>query len=143
VEYRCSPEDSRFLAQCKWRDTNGYLLGSRKPVAGQYMHRVVATRMGLNITGLCIDHIDRDKRNNTRENLRTATNQQNQANYKLSKANKSGYRGVFWSKATGKWQAQIVVNKKARYLGVFTEKEDAHEAYKEAARKVFGEFAAV
>ncbi|WP_193789066.1 HNH endonuclease, partial [Zavarzinella formosa] len=48
------------------------------------------------------DHIDPNKLNNTRENLRIVTRQENQLNRNRSK-NSSQYRGVCWSVTEERW----------------------------------------
>jgi hypothetical protein len=53
-------------------------------------------------------------------------------NAKKPITNSSGYIGVNWHKSAKKWMAQIKVNRKNIYLGLFTNKEDAVEARKEA-----------
>jgi len=68
-----------------------------------------------------IDHIDRDKLNNSIENLRVATNQQNQWN-----RDDKGYTFHIGNK---KYQAQIQVNGKYKYLGTFEKEDDARNAY--------------
>jgi len=120
-------------------NTNGYLYAwvNGKP---QYLHVIIAERMGLDVSG-DIDHEDRNPLNNQRDNLRSATRSQNKANGKIPKNNTSGYKGVSWDKATQKWYAKITVNKKQINLGRFINKEDAARAYDRAAIKYFGEFA--
>tara|TARA_R110001599_G_C11832056_1_gene618443 strand:+ start:34 stop:516 length:483 start_codon:yes stop_codon:yes gene_type:complete len=68
-----------------------------------------------------IDHIDRNKLNNCIENLRVVTHAENQWN-----RNSKGY---FLHKPSGKYQGMIVVDGKAKYLGRFNTKDEAHEAY--------------
>lgn len=132
-----SKEDHIFLAGFYWcRNTGGYVQGL---VDGTHelMHRAVAERMGLDLSA-DIDHIDRNKLNNRRENLRAATRSQNKAWSGYSKS-KSGYRGV--SQRGNKWMAQITAKQKTLCLGTFDTPEKAHAAYCEAAKKHFGEFA--
>jgi hypothetical protein len=88
-----------------------------------------------------IDHIDGEPSNNRWANLRPATASQNQANAKRSKNNKSGFKGVSLFKRTGRWHAQITVNRRNIHLGYFDTAEAAHAAYCAAASKHFGEFA--
>lgn len=88
-----------------------------------------------------IDHRDGDKTNNRISNLRLATNSQNQANKPASRASSSGIKGVYWWKTGGKWKSQIVVNGCSVFLGYFSTKNDAAEAYRNAATLYFGEFA--
>jgi hypothetical protein len=56
-------------------------------------------------------------------------------NRRKQKSNKSGYVGVFFHKATQKWYADITVNKKRIYLGIYENIEDAIKARKEAEKK--------
>ena len=88
-----------------------------------------------------IDHIDHDPGNNRYANLRPATRKNNGRNRKLSKNNAIGIKGVCRIPRSGKWQATITVNGKHKHLGSFCTPEEAGEAYAEAARKFFGEFA--
>jgi hypothetical protein len=116
------------------------LSGERK---SQSLHRVILSRIigrDLSPTELC-DHIDGNGLNNRRSNLRVATPHQNNANQPLRKDSGSGLKGVSWKKANRKWQAKIRVNRQDIHLGLFSDTEEAHRAYCEAARKYFGEFA--
>lgn len=86
-----------------------------------------------------VDHEDRNSLNNKISNLRLATRTENCRNQKISKNNTSGVTGVHWHKLKKKWEASIRVGKK-KYLGCFTNKEDAIQARKEAEKKYFGKF---
>lgn len=89
-----------------------------------------------------LDHIDGDGGNNAISNLRIATRSQNNANKRREdKRNRSGFKGVSWNAACGRWQAHIKVNRKSKYLGLFDTPEEAHLAYCAAAKAAFGEFA--
>lgn len=88
-----------------------------------------------------IDHINGNSLDNRIENLRETNQSLNTANSKLSKANKSGYKGVIWRKDIEKWHAQIWKDRKRYGLGMFENIEDAAKAYKDAAEKFYGEFA--
>ena len=88
-----------------------------------------------------IDHIDGNPSNNKIVNLREATSSQNQYNAKKRKDNTSGYRGVSWHSMTQKWKASIQIDKKPKYIGVYSTKKEAYRAYKIQAHKHFGEFA--
>lgn len=81
------------------------------------------------------DHKDRDKLNNTIENLTQKTHSLNNHNKDKPKTNTSGVKGVGWHKASNKWIAQIKVNGQAIYLGLFTNKDDAIKARKDAEVK--------
>ncbi|QMV32512.1 hypothetical protein 3Fb_00036 [Ralstonia phage Eline] len=90
-----------------------------------------------------IDHRDLDKLNNRIDNLRDASHGQNMANRGIFDSNRSGYKGVHWSKRRGKWEASIRSNGKLMFLGYFSDPKDAHEAYKKAAERLHGDFARV
>ena len=82
-----------------------------------------------------IDHINQDKSDNRIANLRLACSALNKQNLGLRADNKSGVRGVSWSKEYSKWVASIQVNYKMRMLGRFVNKEDAIAARIEAQQK--------
>lgn len=90
---------------------------------------------------LFVDHIDCNVKNNDISNLRLVTHHQNQCNHRLSKSNKSGLKGVSWDRKGEKWMTSIKINRKSIYLGRYNTKEEAYEAYKEAALKYHGEYA--
>jgi len=76
-----------------------------------------------------IDHIDGNPKNNCIENLREATNSQNNHNKAKPINNTSGYKGVSYCKAAKKWETYITIDRKRKYLGLF-------ECPKEAAKHV-------
>lgn len=88
-----------------------------------------------------IDHINGARSDNRLANLREATAQQNHANTGIARNNKSGEKGVVWNKRANKWQSQIRVSGKLRYLGMFPLKDDAASAYRLAAESSSGGFA--
>ncbi len=90
-----------------------------------------------------IDHINLDRADNRFCNLREATRSQNSANTSKRIDNSSGAKGVYWSRKTKKWRAQIGHKGKRIHLGLFNEKEAAAAAYERAAKTIHGEFARV
>ena len=72
-----------------------------------------------------IDHINRNRSDNRFCNLRPVTSAENMQNTTDRTNNTSGHRGVTWHKQRQKWQAQISVNNKHKYLGLFDNLEDA------------------
>jgi hypothetical protein len=73
-----------------------------------------------------IDHANRIKDDNRFVNLREATKSQNQINSGMYRNNKSGYRGVYFNKTSGKWAAEIKRNGVMRRVGFFVTPEEAH-----------------
>ena len=85
-----------------------------------------------------IDHIDNDRANNNIHNLRIATISQNQMNRKLNKNNKSGIKGLRFSK--NRWLAQIRFNHVNIHKS-FVNKEDAIQFLFNNRPKLHGDFA--
>jgi hypothetical protein len=83
-----------------------------------------------------IDHINRIKNDNRIVNLREADQLRNMQNKSRYKRNVSGYIGVTPHRATGKWVAQVQVNKRNHYLGVYETAETAALAYEQAKRQL-------
>lgn len=117
----------------------GYL---RAQIGGKAVlfHRLVAARIGYE-QFLHVDHINHNKVDNRRGNLRGATNAQNSRNKIKKGETSSKYKGVTWDKQNNKWRAAITVDYKSKKLGRFIEENDAARAYNEAAIMYFGEFA--
>ena len=88
-----------------------------------------------------VDHINGDKLDNRKSNLRLCSNAENMRNRNAPVNNTSGYKGVSWMKTKMKWRARIKVFYKEIWLGLFNSKEDAAKAYNIAAQKKFGRFA--
>lgn len=88
-----------------------------------------------------IDHEDGDVTRNVQENFREANKSQNGHNANISKRNKSGYKGVSYMRANGKWLAQIMLNGKRTYIGYFDKAENAAKAYDIKAIELHGAFA--
>lgn len=102
-----------------------------------YMHRVI-----MNCPeGMQVDHINGNKKDNRRSNLRICSASQNMANRSKPSNNTSGYKGVGWRKSRCKWIASIRVNSNLYHLGSFDCKHQAALTYDIAAKKYFGEFA--
>jgi hypothetical protein len=97
-----------------------------------YMHNVVVGAKG-------IDHIDGNKLNNQRYNLRACTQRQNRFNAAGKRNTTSLYKGV--SKKGNVWRAQIAKDGKKHMLGSFPEERWAAYAYDLAAPDLFGEYA--
>lgn len=101
------------------------------------MHREVMSAK----EGEILDHIDLDKLNNQKANLRNATYSQNAVNRLPPRSNKSGFKGVCFDKVRKKFKSSVKVDGKLIYLGYFKDRTDAARAYNEAAVKYHGEFA--
>lgn len=118
-------------------DENGYVCGHYKKKKIR-LHRFL---LGCP-KGMEVDHIGGKKTrfDCRKDNLRLATDEENNWNKGISKRNKSGTVGVCWVKRISKWMARISVNKKDILLGYFENIEDAITARKQAEKEQYGEF---
>lgn len=102
-----------------------------------YMHRIV----NQTFPGMDTDHINGNKLDNRKENLRSCNRSGNAKNVQLRKNSLSGFKGVHWHKGANKWRSQIQKDKIKFHIGFYEEIKDAARAYNEAALKYHGEFA--
>lgn len=84
-----------------------------------------------------LDHKDRNHQDDRIENLRPANISQSNANQKKSRNNTSGFKGVSRGRRGKNWRAKI----QNKILGTFNTAEEAHAAYVQAAKEVYGAFA--
>lgn len=128
------------LSGRSWCLTNGYP-SRRKTVSTnrskiEYLHREIMQPP----EGLVVDHINGDKLDNRRSNLRICTQAQNMVNWD-NRRGSSAYRGVSWDGVRNCWKAQIQVNGKNSFIGRYKTESAAASAYNEKAKELFGEFA--
>jgi hypothetical protein len=124
----------------KWRvNRHGYVMTSwyfkeTQKTSSRSLHRLLVDAP----QDKHIDHINGDKLDNRRANLRVVTAQINQANRrKHDPRNTSGVRGVI--RYRGRWRAQIMVDGRCLQLGAYDTIEDAAEIRRAAERAWWGE----
>jgi hypothetical protein len=132
-------EDFEWLNQWKWQlSWNGYAIRHKHIRLGlhKYTSEIVRMHRLINKTplGNLTDHINRDKLDNRKINLRNANKSINSINRDRPSNNKSGIRGVYWDKFNNKWRAELKINGIKKSLGRFFDKRDAVLARKEAER---------
>lgn len=131
----------------EWRlDEDGYAVGTG-------YSKEFRRKIGINLArfimgnpeGMVVDHINGDRRDNRRCNLRVCTKHQNSFNRKKPISGKtSQFKGVYRQKNNpAKWHAAIKFQGKSRYLGSYATELEAAEAYKSAALFYFGEYARI
>lgn len=135
--------DYEKVSGYSWRlNSRGYVItnlprNGAKTQKQVLLHHLV---LGKPENGLVTDHINHDKTDNRKTNLRICTKSQNAHNQGLSRNNTSGYKGVAYETRTNKYRAYIWFNKKSIKLGSFASAEEASTAYARAAKRYFGEY---
>jgi hypothetical protein len=130
-------EDFEFLSQWEWRLAhNGYAISGRGTIR---MHRAVMKPKPRQQ----VDHINGDRIDNRRTNLRLATRQANARNRPRNAVRNHGarYKGIFRCTETQRWRARIEAPSGRINLGTHATQEDAAKAYDRAALKHWGVFA--
>lgn len=137
-------ENYIYLNQWKWHcNAGGYVVrNSKYDKNGKryaiFMHREV---LGLLYKdGKYVDHINHNKLDNRKKNIRVCTCAENQQNQEIRKCT-SGYKGVSWHIRDKKYVANIRINKVLKHLGYFEDEMMAALIYDLYAIKYFGEYA--
>lgn len=126
-------DDVELLSKFNWYiETTGY---ARTRIGNKlvYLHRLLLGFPHMS------DHINRNRLDNRKNNLRIVTNQQNSCNYAGHSNTTSKFKGVSYDKVKKKWHAKI----KNKHIGYFATEEMAALGYDLMATSVFGEFAYV
>jgi len=140
-------EDFEELSQYKWcanplSQNRCYAQRSGRRVNGKQQKHVLMHRQILDAKkGQMVDHINHNGLDNRRENIRIATNRQNQWNQHKHRDSKSKYRGICWHKDYRKWMARISGPEGRITIGFFDSEDDAALAYDSRAKAIYGEFA--
>lgn len=132
--------DLPLLSAFRWTlGRSGYARTHVKKADGRTttvdLHRLLTDARG----GLYQDHVNGNRLDNRRCNLRPATVQQNAANKKVHRNSKTGLKGV--RRAGQRFQAVIHRNGKQHHLGYYPTAQLAAAAYNGAARALYGVFA--
>lgn len=130
-------EDYENLNQYNWCFNAGYAVRSNyvngKQIGLLMMHREIMKTP----KNMSTDHINHNKLDNRKSNLRIVTQAQNSYNRLGKKKGTSKYKGVSWHKDYKKWS--VVFDKK--WVGSFSDEVEAAKAYDKAAKEKFGEYA--
>jgi hypothetical protein len=135
-----SKKDFQRVARYRWSlNGNG---AAFRAVGGKsvYLSRFI---LGVVDPLILVDHVNGDRLDNRRGNLRACTKRQNQCNQKKRFGTFSKFKGAYFDKRRGHWYSQISVNFKVVRLGRFSSEAKAAEAFKIAAHRYHGEFARV
>ena len=109
------------------RNVSGYIL----------FHRLV---MDISDENIAVDHINHNKSDNRKNNLRIATRSGNATNRPPYEKSVSGYSGVTFDKTKNKWLVRIYINHKQVNLGCYDNLDEAIAKRLKAEEKYYGEF---
>lgn len=138
-------DDAAHVLQFDWYlDAKGYA-AITVPTNGICGRTLTMHRM---VTGIkkasesLVDHVDRNRLNNTKANLRHVTPAQNACNVSVHKDKKSSkFKGVSWHKDRKQYQATICKNYKQDHLGFFGDDQvAAARAYDKASLELHGPY---
>ena len=135
---KIDPADFDKVASYSWTiDSKGYISAwYNDDKVNKRIHRIV---LDLDSTNpLFVDHINGDKLDNRRSNLRLVTHSRNMMNRGATIINTSGFKGV--SSHNDKWRASISADNNQYHLGVFDTAGEAAQAYSEACNQLHGEY---
>lgn len=140
VDFYIDARDLDKVSDKSWHvNAQGYLQTNiYQDGTSPLLHKII---LGDYEKGFCVDHIDRNKLNNRRSNLRICRQRDNAKNQSVRIDNTSGFTGVYKDKQTGAWWAEITADGEKHYLGRFQNFGDAVRARIEGEKEYFGEFA--
>ena len=131
-------EDEQRTCQLTWHETDSGYACNKSTDRSIKLHRLIMNAE----KGVEIDHINRSKLDNRKENLRIVNHSQNSKNLSKTKSKTtSNFKGVSWYKKRQKWRAYIVLNNKQTHLGYFDSEYEAALKYNQKAQELFGEYA--
>lgn len=149
-------EDYHFASSTKWYNSNGYaatMLYVGGGVKNRKQRRLALHRLILERKldrplrwNELVDHVNCDRLDNRRANLRLTSHSMNLANKRRGSNNTTGYKGVYYLKIKPetemkRWQAYVKRDGVRLILGNYATKEEAAYVYDQAALQLFGEFA--
>ena len=131
------------VAALSWRvNKDGYLAHYDHLMSIELLlHRWL---IGVHDSRIIVDHVNRDRLDCRRANLRIVTHTQNSANHSLFQTNKTGYTGVYYSKCSGRYEVKIGYNHRRILLGSTKDKSKLitlAQMYNIGASFFFAEFA--
>lgn len=134
--YECiiDTEDLEKIKIYNWNYNNTYYVIATKRKTYIAIHRLIMDFPKE------IDHINGNKFDNRKCNLRIVTRQQNIFNSIKRKNNRSGFKGISFDKESGKYKVVITISGKRHDFGRYKTPEEAGEVYKKASLKLHKEY---
>lgn len=125
--------DYPYLIKYKWQYNQGYA-----------KRGVNTVRMSRSILGAFsfqeVDHVNGNKLDNRRSNLRICSRGENNRNVRMRKDSKNLYKGIIYIKSRNRWRSRIQADGKRITVGYFLTPEDAARKYDKLAKIYHGEY---
>lgn len=140
-------EDVAKVRSYKWRlskggtdrsKCNGVYTGNSQNSKCISLHRFLTNCP----QAMYVDHINGNRLDNRKSNLRICTNQENNFNRTAQSNNISGFKGIWFDKSRNKWTTEIKYNNKKIYIGRYEDKEVAIFSRLYAEKILFKEYMA-
>jgi hypothetical protein len=126
-------EDYELVSLSKWHfHKRGYAVTQRQGRQYRLHQLIIQSR-----DGLMVDHINRDKLDNRRCNLRLVDKSVNNRNRDPEPRSSSGIKGVHWHPSSRKWQVSLMANGRREHFGTYENKHEAARVSKEVYAKLF------
>ncbi len=129
--------DYEWLSRYTWTAQRGGYAARREKGRLIYMHREIVQAP----PGMVVDHIDGNRQNNLRSNLRICTRRENTQNRAKRIGCVSRFKGISCEKHSGKWRARAYLAGEYFRSGLIADEVQAARAYDRFAVELFGEFA--
>lgn len=135
-------DKQRVLLYGKWHiDHKGYVRINKQVNGKQFGVRLHRFILELNDKEKRqVDHINGDKLDNRKSNLRLVTNSQNQMNKRPQRKSKSGQNGVIYLENRKRWLARIRRDGRLYHIGYYADLDEAVAARLKAENSLFGEY---
>lgn len=139
TEFQIDKDMVKAVSGYHWHleDSGGYIICGDRDYPNFKLHRFI---MNIDDSSVIVDHINRDKTDCRRENLRVVTLQQNAMNKSLQKNSTTGYAGVVFLKDKNRYRSVIGLNDRRIYLLTSPSKVECAQAYNYAAELIFGDY---
>lgn len=130
-------EDIDRVKDYKWyQGSSGYAQSDNVEGQRVLLHKFLMKSEGFDY----IDHVNSDKLDNRKSNLRFVTGSQNNYNREYSSNFENEDIGIYYNKDKNLWKTYIGYKNKRIYLGGFKDKKDAIKARRQAEIEYFGEY---
>lgn len=139
-EFYFDLEDYDKIKVYYWhKSTHGYLMSGGRPELDDKKHKKLHK---IVVDYKIVDHYNHNKLDNRKDNLKDASNYDNNRNRPLFRNNISGVMGLGYYVKRKKWRVTLRTNDKCMFFGYYKDKDDAIKARLEAEIEYFGaEFA--